>query len=262
MRTFTPIIGLLIAALALVGCSASPAGSGGTLDGVTWALTSFVANGEEQTVPDGVIVDAVFQPSDSTISGSGGCNRYFGTYTADGSSLTIGQVGATQMACAGPGGEIEGIYLAALPLVRSYTATAETLTLFDESGAAILEYAVAQPAELGGVTWQATGINNGQGGVESVVAGTAPTATFDTTAGTIAGDAGCNQYNGPAVIDGAAITIGPLMSTKMACADDAATAQEGAYLVALEAATTWEIRGTTLELRDDSGALQVSYEAG
>ena len=261
MRIHITAIGLAAVMLALGACSSSTAGSGGTLEGVTWALTSFVVNGEKQAVPEGVTVDATFQAADSTVSGSGGCNRYFGSYTVDGASLTIGQLGSTEMACQGPGSEIESIYLAALPLVRSFTATTEALTLFDESGAAILEYAVAQPAELGGVTWHATGINNGRGGVESVVAGTDPTATFDTTAGTVSGDAGCNQYNGSVAIDGAAITIGPLMSTKMACADDAATAQEGSFFVALEAATTFEVRGTTLELRDDTGALQVSFEA-
>jgi heat shock protein HslJ len=47
----------------------------------------------------------------------------------------------------------------------------------------------------------------------------------------------------------------------MACADEAATAQEAAYFAALEAATTFEVRNQTLELRDDEGALQVAFEA-
>jgi hypothetical protein len=34
--------------------------------------------------------------------------------------------------------------------------------------------------------------------------------------------------------------------------------QELQYLAALQSATVWSVRGTTLELRDDAGALQVS----
>jgi heat shock protein HslJ len=165
------------------------------------------------------------------------------------------------MFCEGAGSDVEAAYLANLAEVASFTATAEQLSLFDASGAAILEFAASEPAELSGTEWHATGINNGNEAVESIVAGTDPTAMFDEATGTISGNATCNTYNGPAAVDGTAVTIGPLMSTKMACADDAANRQEANFLVALEAATTWEVSGTTLELRDDSGALQVSFES-
>jgi heat shock protein HslJ len=75
----------------------------------------------------------------------------------------------------------------------------------------------------------------------------------------VAGNGGCNQFNGPYAIDGDAIEIGPLVATKMACP---ALDQEGAYFAALEAATTWSISADQLELRDAEGALQVSFTAG
>jgi heat shock protein HslJ len=261
MRIKTLFFGLAIAALTAAGCTSATGGSGGTLDGVTWALTSYLADGSLQTVPDDVLADATFTAADSTVSGSGGCNRFTGAYTQDGASLTFGPLASTQMACIGPASDVEAGYLANLEAAASFTATTEALTIFDESGATILEFVVAQPGELGGVTWLATGINNGRGGVESVVAGTEPTAVYDAAAGTVSGETGCNQFNGPAVVDGTAITIGPLVSTRMACVEEAANAQEAAYVAALEASTTWEVRGSTLELRDDSGALQVSFEA-
>ncbi len=164
------------------------------------------------------------------------------------------------MACDEETNALERLYLASLAAARTYTATAESLTIYNADGQSILVYAVAKPGQLTGVTWHATGINNGRGGVVSIAAGTDPTATFDA-AGTVSGDAGCNQFSGPAVVDGTSIAIGPLASTKMACADPAASEQETAYLAALEAATTVQIQGSTLELRDADGALQVGFEA-
>jgi heat shock protein HslJ len=168
---------------------------------------------------------------------------------------------STLMLCEGPAGEVETAYLAALAAVRSYTATADALTMFDSAGSTILTFAATDPTAIEGVTWHATMINNGNQGVESVVAGTDPTMTYDP-AGTVSGSAGCNQYNGPATLDGSTISIGPLASTKRACVDEAANTQEVAFLAALENATTLQRRGDTLELRDDSGALQVSFTAG
>jgi len=38
--------------------------------------------------------------------------------------------------------------------------------------------------------------------------------------------------------------------------------QEQQYLAALDRATTYTVRGDSLELRDDAGALQVGYTRG
>ncbi len=48
------------------------------------------------------------------------------------------------------------------------------------------------------------------------------------------------------------------MSTMMAC-DDATNTLEQQYLTALQNATVWAIQDGSLELRDDGGALQVSF---
>jgi heat shock protein HslJ len=253
------IISLAVAAMAMAACT-SGGGTGGTLDGVTWALSTYSVNGTMTDVPADVSVDATFDGATSTVSGSGGCNRYTGPYTVDGSKLTFGALASTQMACIGAASEVESAYLANLGKSATYTATSEALTIYDSSGASILVYAVAKPGTLVGATWHATMINNGRQGVEPVVEGTDPTATFDA-AGTVSGNATCNTFNGAAVVDGTSIAIGPLMSTKMACADERSSTQEAAYLAALENATVFEVRGSTLELRDADGALQVSFEA-
>jgi heat shock protein HslJ len=257
-----PVAVVLAAALLAAACSVGggSGGTGGEIDANPWALTAQLVDGTSQPVPSEVTVDATFDTATSTVSGSSGCNLYTGPFTLDGGSLTIGPVAGTMRACEAPAGTVEGAYLANLDLVRTYTATADRLELFDGGGTTILEFAVAETAELAGPIWRATGINNGTGGVVSIAAGTEPTAQFDE-AGTISGNASCNQFNGPAVVDGQAIAIGPLISTRMACVDEAASTQETAYLAALEASTTYELSPTGLELRDASGATMVTYEA-
>ena len=69
------------------------------------------------------------------------------------------------------------------------------------------------------------------------------------------GDGGCNRFGGPYVRDGASLRIGPLFSTKRACADDAATRQETAVLRALEATRRHAVSGDTLVLSGDAGPL-------
>lgn len=259
MRARTMIVGLAVAAVAMVACSAT-GGTGGTLDGTTWALTSYSANGTMTSVPATVLVDATFDGATKTVSGSGGCNRYTGPFTADGSKLTFGAIASTQMACVGAASEVEQAYFANLAASATYTATTDALTIYDTKGASILVYNVSKPGTLDGVQWHATMINNGRQGVEPIIGGSDPTAQFDA-AGTVSGNAGCNTYNGAAVVDGSSIAIGPLMSTKMACADEAANTQEAAFLAALQNATVFEIRGNQLELRDADGALQVHFES-
>ena len=52
-------------------------------------------------------------------------------------------------------------------------------------------------------------------------------------AGKVAGNGSCNRFTGAAEINGSAIKLGPLASTRMACMSEAST-QETGYLKALE----------------------------
>ncbi len=266
MRTFTTITGLAIAITALAACSTTgggannaEGGTGGELTGNVWVLETYEQDGTRKEVPGDVTVDAKFDGASTTVAGTAGCNQYSGPYTLSGADLTFGAIAATQMMCVGAGGDVEAAYLTNLGLVKSYTATEDTLTLHDANHTAILSYSAAAAGTLEGVTWHATGINNGKEAVVSVEAGTDPTLVYEK-AGTITGNATCNSFNGPAVVDGSNVKVGPLNSTRMACADEAKNAQEAAYLAALENATTFEVRAGHLELRDAQGALQVSFE--
>jgi heat shock protein HslJ len=61
-------------------------------------------------------------------AGFGGCNRYSGSYSLRGDSLSFGAVLSTRMACT-DGMELEGAWHKTLPRVVTYSATESTLTL-------------------------------------------------------------------------------------------------------------------------------------
>ncbi len=228
------------------------------LEGTAWQLASYVGpEGTEVPVPKGVAATATFEGG--TVSGNGGCNQYTGSYTVDGDALTIGPVASTRMACAGPGGTLEDLYFVALGQVASYTIDDVTLLLENADGDAILTFEQAEETALTGTEWVATGVNNGKGGVVSVLTGTELTAVFGED-GTVAGNGGCNEYSGSYTVDGESIDIGPLASTMKLCNEPAGVDdQESQFFAALDAATTYQVSGDVLELRDDSGALQVSF---
>ena len=65
--------------------------------------------------------------------------------------------------------------------------------------------------------------------------------------GSISGKAACNTYNGSYQVNGDRISLGPLMSTMMAC-EPAAMDQETGYLTALDSADIFEVKGETLKI--------------
>jgi putative lipoprotein len=118
----------------------------------------------------------------------------------------------------------------------------------------VLSYAASPPASVEG-PWYVTGYNNGAEAVVTPIIGSEPSISFHPD-GTVEGFGGCNQFGGGYSVDGDTIAIGPLHSTLIACSDEI-NAQEVQFLMALEAATTWQVQGDALELRDDAG-VQVS----
>jgi heat shock protein HslJ len=274
MRRIAATIGVVTAGLVLAACtsagsspspsaapSASPAEGGASmgvasgLDGA-WTLTSYLVDGKLQPVPAGASATAVFAAG--TVAGNAGCNNYTGTYTVDGSKLTIGPLATTMMACEPPASDLETAYLADMGKVATFAASASKLTLSDASGAALLEYAPTPKGEITGFVWVATSVNNGKGAAASTATTSLITAEFKAD-GTLTGNATCNTYNGTYTTDGDKIAIGPLATTRMACATEELNAQEQEYLAALAKAATYTISAGMLELRDTGGALQVQY---
>ncbi|CAA2099515.1 META domain-containing protein [Variovorax paradoxus] len=129
-RTALPVFAALLGAL-LAAC-----GSGISLDepieGPAWRLVQL---GDEPIAP-GSDAQLQFDRSSGRVSGSGGCNRISGTFTRSGSTLKIGQMASTRMACLDPTrGANEAQFIAALQSTASYSlAGPGRLALLDARG--------------------------------------------------------------------------------------------------------------------------------
>ena len=246
----------------LVFSALKPAPLAGTL----WGFAGFVdASGIARSALAGTEITATFD-EEGKLSGSSGCNNYSTTYEVSGDQMTItGPIASTMMMCPTPGVmEQEAEYLAALETVSSYAIEAKQLTLFNDEGQAILTYVVQEPTLLVGTQWDVIGCNNGKGGVVSVVIGTELSALFNED-GTLAGSAGCNNYNAAYEVDDASaaegeISVGPAASTRMMCPEpEGIMEQEALYLAALETAEVFRIEGDRLQLRTAGGSLVADF---
>jgi uncharacterized lipoprotein YbaY/heat shock protein HslJ/uncharacterized lipoprotein NlpE involved in copper resistance len=107
------------------------------LEGTTWALTMLgdrapvIAN--EKLRPT-MALDAAA----GRVSGSGGCNQYFGTYALTGNGLRFAKLGATMMAC--PDMTLESAFHDALARVVSWRIEETHLELADEAGTVVMRF--------------------------------------------------------------------------------------------------------------------------
>jgi len=134
MRRFVRFAGLVCvsAAALLSGC-----GSGISLDepieSRIWRLSSLgmqpvAASGDLQR-------DAQITFDGTRVTGSGGCNRLTGGYQRSGSSLKIGPLAATRMACLDANrGALESSFVGALQATTNYSLLGSQLSLLDAGG--------------------------------------------------------------------------------------------------------------------------------
>lgn len=203
------------------------------LPGSQWHLVSL---GDEAVLANSEIT-LQFDDSGSA-AGTGGCNSYGTTYTANGQSITFTPAVATEMACLDEGIMAQEIaYFAALAEASSYTLTDDALTIVYGDKALVF----APLLNLAGTAWQLTSINN-----EAAESATPVTIQFEED-GSVVGFGGCNQYGSRYTLTGNQISFEPIVSTRMACADPAMAA-ETAYFAALQAAAQVELSNDTLTL--------------
>ncbi|HWB56477.1 MAG TPA: META domain-containing protein [Gaiellaceae bacterium] len=76
--------------------------------------------------------------------------------------------------------------------------------------------------------------------------------TLRLDAGHLSGFSGCNRYVGGYTLDGDRLTVGPIATTRMACAPEAMEAED-AFLAALGATAGLVVSDEALALLDEGG---------
>ena len=222
----------------------TPAGPAPQLTGTNWSVTTIDGQPTIAAHPPTMTFDA------DSVSGTTGCNSYNAGYTLSGTALTFKPAAQTAMACEDAAVMTqEQSFGAALAKVAAVRAAGAGLELLDAGQKAVLTLAAVVNKPLEAPTWQLSAIL-AKAATSSPVA--ASTVTLQITGDQLSGKA-CNTFRGQVKIDGTTFKAGPLMSTKMACANPDESAQETAVLAAIEAAATYSIVGNTLTLKADDG---------
>ena len=226
-----------------------------------WLLESYLnADGElVNTLADTPIT---LEFIDNGVSGSAGCNSYFGSVALDESNITISDVASTLMMCA-PDGLMnqESAYLQDLPTVATYAITGDQLQMSNADGDLALTFSAREPEPLVGTNWVLTGYLVGGDAVAGVLADVEITAMFDAEGG-LSGSAGCNNYSASYTASNGMLTLSPAVSTRMACTTpNGVMDQESAYLTALANVVFYQIRANSLDLLDANGSALLSFQA-
>jgi putative lipoprotein len=132
-RAGAPASALLLAAGLLMSAHAS---AGERLMGRTWLA---------EDIQGGGVVDRVqsllsFEPG-GRVTGSGGCNRLFGSAKVEGESLSFGGIGTSRMACVPSVMQQEQRFLRALAATRAFGFTGAHLRFYDAAGAELVRFA-------------------------------------------------------------------------------------------------------------------------
>lgn len=238
--------------LTVAGCGGEAGSQDPTaLEGVEWQLVESSVSSADLGAAG---ITASFEAGQ--MGGFSGVNQYSGGFTADADgSFSAGPLAGTLMAGPEPLMAAESAYLALVEECDTFSVTDGKLTL-SAGEADSLVFEAGKAVELPGSSWTVTGFNNGKEAVVGLVADSQLTLEFGTD-GTVSGSSGVNQFNGPFESTADTIKIGPLAGTKMA-GEPELMDQEAQYIAALEAAVSWKVVGGRLEMRDASGATQIT----
>ena len=218
-----------------------------TLENVTWRLTGLPGQGLP-AVQGRNAITVNFEAG--RVHGFSGCNQFIGSYTLEGGRLVLGPLGGTMMACPEPAMSVERAFLGPFSGTLNIAVAGNELTLTPADGGDALRFEREALTRLEGVEWEVTGYNNGRQAVVGPLVGTRLTLVFED--GQVSGDSGCNRFHGLYTVEGNALTIQPLATTRKAC-EDTVMAQEQEFLGALQSATTWDIVRGMLDVHRADG---------
>ncbi|MBD8346996.1 META domain-containing protein [Dysgonomonas sp. HGC4] len=178
----------------------------------TWVLkslngqpTASIFKGKTPTMNIDVVEKRIF--------GNGGCNGYTGSFTYEKGILSAPNLASTMMMC--PDENQEHQFHQVLGQPNKVSIRDGVLLQLSNNGKVVAEFEKGIDTSLLIGEWKLETIADGD--VATLFADNIPTISFDLAESRFGGNAGCNRYNATYKIEGTAITVGPVMSTRMAC---------------------------------------------
>jgi len=208
----------------------------GGLVGTQWQLASTADD-----VP--VIADSFLTlefRADNQVVGAGGCNDFGGSYQIEGEGqIAFTDIISTLMACVNEELNVqEQEYLSALQAATGFTLADDQLTI-DYGEGQRLTFVLTKTDVLAATQWQLASF--GSADTETSTAPDSLVTIEFVDSSQVSGSGGCNTYSGTYQVNGEMMTFNPLISTRMACTDEAITAQESTFFQALESASRYEV---------------------
>lgn len=167
---------------------------------------------------------------DGRIEGFGGCSRFAGRYIQDAvgaRAIAVGRIQVDRRLCDSSASDAEARMLEVLQVVSSYSVTVDVLTMSGSAGTLRFRAADASGPSVNAPVTAPAAASSGNAGVvltntrwRAMVPGTDEGSTpwLEFADGRVAGYTGCNMMSGPWRVENGEIRVGPLATTKRACA--------------------------------------------
>lgn len=116
-------------------------GNSGTLVGYKWILTELDGKPVERATIPRQVISITFDGTERRISGSAGCNSYFGSYeSSSGNRIYCSKINSTKMACSEEKMSTEQAFLKMLELIDRYLIKGEHLFLSNAEGDVVARF--------------------------------------------------------------------------------------------------------------------------
>lgn len=250
----------------VIGEEHMPEAAAVDITNIVWQWTEFQDTaGENNIMVDNPENYTVTFLADNQVSIKADCNMVSGSYTLDGSSLTI-QLGPSTMAFCGEE-SLDQQFLEKLGFVAAYVMDGENLVMNLQADAGNMIFANGGAAEdmaageetavaptITGITWEWVTFNDPVNGLQEISQPERYQMTLNDD-GTVNLKADCNVVNGTYSIDGSNIEIVLGPTTLAACPEDSLADQ---FQQNLSAASIYFVQDGDLylDLAADSGTMQ------
>ncbi len=224
------------------------------ITGVEWRWQEFQDADGTTTTVDLPANYTLMLNDDGSANVRADCNRGSGTYTLDGSQLSLSPLATTLVACLE--GSLSDQYIASLGSVAAYAVGDDQLLLTLAEGGT-LRFVAAPPAILD-IEWQWQEFQSADGTITTVDNPANYTLTLGADSSVVL-QVDCNRGSGTYTLDGSQLSFSEFATTRAACLAGSLDTQ---YLGYLGDVTSYVIEGGELflSLQMDAGIMRFAPE--